>query len=293
MNTDANSVYSRFKKVDCASVKSLTEKQSSGNSGQSKRSNIFTPNTKIHKWVEGVSFLRFLPQPAGSNYGWCVPIDVVEIYDEKAVMQGTFLIGAELENGEQHPKSFKPQMDKIRKMLYNHPEHKLALYSKATPEGFRFTTKCRMLFQGFDVTGSPHTVELFRLPANYKNAGNAPVQCGTRIAGYTTDVDRNGNFKYGDITDIQTGRIVKIDVQNPGKTAATYYPEVEDVLSLMEPAFIPLLESIKSYDEYLKWPTQEEFVQLVSQMIPANERHIWKYVSEQMGWDIKVGENPF
>lgn len=256
----------RFKKIDpTAPVQEKAQTYTAGYTAFKMQPAAFS---------NGSMLVRFLPQTSDSPYSNCVDVNILAAYNNPKLTK-TGRIAVRDEDGW--------FFGKVSKLLKSHGEFKYCLASKTNPEGASFWARPKVLFLGFDVAASDPKVMPYLFPGTntYSKDKNAQVGAGTIIQNFSFDLDFQGNIKYGDIFDIETGRAIRLDVSNAGKMLQKITPSVDAVYPIHEKQYF-LLEEIVSFDDVINYATLQEMVEYTKDALPEDA---FDYLDSAMNFD--------
>lgn len=267
------SLTQKFKKTNPNNEKTPPEHtRSSGSANYS----LLKPGVTAYKFEEGPNLLRLLPQWTESPFPNFLDVNVLGFYDDMLPLRGTFRVTEE--NGWILTRMFK--------LLRSHPEFKHRLWSKENELGISFNPRPKVVFLGFNISDPEMKVMPIVLPGTVSypaKDGKARIpQAGTRIAQFVYDTDIHGNLRHGDIFDVESGKVVRLDVTNAGTVRAKYDPIVDAAYPLTNSRFEKVLLQIKNFDEYVAEPTMEELIHVMSLYLPGD---IYDYLDGQIKFD--------
>jgi hypothetical protein len=78
----------------------------------------------------------------------------------------------------------------------------------------------------------------------------------------------HGNEKYGDIFDIETGKIINVQTTNAGTIRANYFPIVEVEFPIPDKLSI-ILDLVQPFDEYVKLLDVDEVKAMLRKYFPT------------------------
>lgn len=263
----------RFKKTNPQQEKQNAEARSKGGgTGYS----IFADDIKPYRFEEGSNLLRLLPQLATSKYPNYLDVSALGFYDESLPIRGTFRIMEE-QNWI---------LGKMFKLLRSHNDFKYRLWSRENEGGISFNPRPKVVFLGFNINDPARKVVPIILPGTLsypaKDGKARTPQAGTRITQFVYDTDINGNLRYGDIFDVEEGRVVRVDVTNAGTIRVKYEPSVDAAYPITSASFGPVLDQIKDYNEVVNEPTVAELVTVIKSYLPED---MFEYLDAQINFD--------
>lgn len=277
------SLSQKFKKTNPQNKKSAPEQARGGNS---TNYSLLKQGVMPYKYEEGTNLLRLLPQWAESPYPNFLEVNVLSFFDEMLPIRGTFRVTEE--------NSWI--LSRMYKLLRAHPEFKHRLWSKENELGISFNPRPKVVFLGFNINDPEMKVVPIVLPGTVSypaKDGKARIpQAGTRITQFVYDTDIHNNLRYGDIFDIETGRVIRLDVTNAGTIRAKYEPIADAAYPLTSKRFEKVLLQIKNFDEYVEEPSMSELVKVMKAYLPHD---VFDYLDSQLNFDRIVenaGETP-
>lgn len=221
----------------------------------------FKSTTRKYKWKNGRNLLRLLPQAETSEFGSFCEYFKFGMFGGN--VQGDFAFAG---GGEVSKLIYE-----ISKTLRAHPEHKFALKSKENATGVSITTQPKVAFLGFDFETPEDGLKIIDLPGTYaqKKDGKPSVEgAGTTITKSIYATNINGEIKYGDIFDIETGRVVAVEVQNVGTMYARYTPAIDAIFPITD-TYETLLDEISGFDTFIDFKEIVEVKTILKQYLPA------------------------
>jgi len=104
-------------------------------------------------------------------------------------------------------------VDSARRALYSHPDFVFRMASENNRNGISLSLKYRGIFMGFDHADPHPRVQPVSLPSSgFRPKSKSPLQAATVLNGYILEKDSAGNSKYGDIVDLDSGRLIGIEI---------------------------------------------------------------------------------
>jgi len=259
----------KFKKTANSPIKKSPESRKYSGTSYS----LFKPGTLPYKFEEGSNLLRLLPQREESPYPNFLEVNVLSFFDEALPIRGTFRVMEE--------QSWL--LSRIFKLLRAHPEYKHRLWSRENEMGLSFSPRPKVVFLGFNINDPEMKVQPIVLPGTLSypaKDGKARIpQAGTRIAQFVYDTDIHNNLRWGDIFDIEKGRVIRLDVANAGTIRAKYDPAPDADYPLTGKRFESVLHQIKNFDHFIEEPSIGELVKVLKSYLP-NE--IYEYLDAQI-----------
>jgi hypothetical protein len=259
----------KFKKTANSPVKKPSESRKYSGTSYS----LFKPGILPYKFEEGTNLLRLLPQREESPYPNFLEVNVLSFFDEALPIRGTFRVMEE--------QSWL--LSRIFKLLRAHPEYKHLLWSRENEMGLSFSPRPKVVFLGFNINDPEMKVQPIVLPGTLSypaKDGKARIpQAGTRIAQFVYDTDIHNNLRWGDIFDIEKGRVIRLDVANAGTIRAKYDPAPDADYPLTGKRFENVLHQIKNFDQFIEEPSMGELVKVLKAYLPTE---IYEYLDAQI-----------
>ena len=239
----------------------------------------------VHKWVAGRNLLRLVPD---RNNKWFRQLYFIS-FGKSQTARGYLRI--------ENP-GFDGELFKIRKMLRENDLFSQYLYNKDTnPNGVNLTAKPKLGFLAFDIKDPAKTIKAVTLPDTIpwerKDGQARRIAAGTRLVGFTEELNVHNKPKWGPIADLVDGRAIIVDVANPGNMQAQYEPSVDEAypLAVREkgevyplPEFEGLLSSDtypESIDDVYPVPAPESLQEAMKAVLPFEA---YEYVATSLGW---------
>lgn len=259
----------KFKKTANTPVKKTSEGRKYSGTSYS----LFKPSILPYKFEEGTNLLRLLPQREESPYPNFLEVNVLSFFDEALPIRGTFRVMEE--------QSWL--LSRIFKLLRAHPEYKHRLWSRENEMGLSFSPRPKVVFLGFNINDPETKVVPIVLPGTLSypaKDGKARIpQAGTRISQFVYDTDIHNNLRWGDIFDIEKGRVIRLDVANAGTIRAKYDPAPDADYPLTGKRFESVLHQIKNFDQFIEEPSMGELTKVLKAYLPTE---IYEYLDAQI-----------
>ena len=260
----------RFKKTNPLAEKAQAEKKSKGGIGGYS---IFKDGVLPYKFEEGSNLLRLLPQLENSPFPNFLDIKVLGFFDDSLPIRGTFRVMDE----------HQWLLSRIYKLLKAHPDFKHRLWSRENELGLSFNARPKVVFLGFNINDPELKVQPIVLPGTVDypaKDGKARIpQSGTRITQFIYDQDIHGNVRYGDIFDIDSGRVIRLDVTNAGTIRVRYEPVVDADYPINTKRYEKVLDQIQNFDHFIQEPKVGELIQVMQAYLPVD---MFEYLDGQM-----------
>jgi len=267
----------KFKKTASAPIKKSQEGRKYSGTSYS----LFKPGILPYKFEEGTNLLRLLPQREESPYPNFLDVNVLSFFDEALAIRGTFRVMEE--------QSWL--LSRIFKLLRAHPEYKHRLWSRENELGLSFSPRPKVVFLGFNINDPEMKVQPIVLPGTLsypaKDGKARMPQAGTRIAQFVYDTDIHNNLRWGDIFDIEKGRVIRLDVTNAGTIRAKYDPAVDADYPLTGKRFEEVLLQIKNFDQFIEEPSMSDLLGVMKAYLP---HEIYEYLDSQIHFDRIASE---
>lgn len=263
----------RFKKTNPQQEKQNAENRSRHTgTGYS----VFKEGITPYKFEEGSNLLRLLPQLAASPFPNYLDVSALGFFNEALPIRGSFRIM------EEH----NWMLGKMFKLLRAHSEFKYQLWSRENEDGVSFNARPKVAFLGFNINDPERKVIPIMLPGTLsypaKDGKARTPQAGTRITQFVYDTDINGNLRYGDIFDIDEGRVVRVDVTNAGTIRVKYEPSVDAAYPISSASFAPVLDQVKNFNEVVNEPSMSELIKVIKAYLPVA---MYEYLDAQINFD--------
>lgn len=259
----------KFKKTANSPIKKPTEARKYSGTSYS----LFKAGILPYKCEEGSNLLRLLPQREESPYPNFLEVNVLSFFDEALSIRGTFRV--------MEDQSWL--LSRIFKLLRAHPEYKHRLWSRENEMGLSFSPRPKVVFLGFNINDTEMKVQPIALPGTLSypaKDGKARIpQAGTRIAQFVYDTDIHNNLRWGDIFDIEKGRVIRLDVANAGTIRAKYDPAPDADYPLTGKRFEGVLHQIKNFDQFIEEPSLSDLIKVLKAYLPVE---IYEYLDAQI-----------
>jgi hypothetical protein len=224
-----------------------------------------TDQLRPYKLQEGDNLVRFLPQPVDSVFENYFTAYEYSIYNRK---ESKYLAYFTLDDAG------AALINQIRKLLFFSKDDKASpadfsdLVSKDSKNALHLKTQPRVFLQGFLIDSDDCGVKLFKLPGTYQAyKGYTPqIGAGTKIITAGELLDINGNPKYGDVIDVESGRVINILVVG---TPPQYIVQFEDVLPLISNNVVSdILNDVKPFDALVHIDPLDKLLNFLSSYLP-------------------------
>ena len=221
---------------------------------------------KQYEWSEGIHNIRLLPQPVGATESWTKLIKYCYLpKSEPGALYGYFVFTEEQ----------AALNTKLQSYLYNSPWESRMKRVKVNPDGIDFGIKYRAIFSGFNYLDPDPKISPILLPANSpRPSQNARIQVGTKIKNFINEKDINGDFKYGDLVNLDSGRIIQFNIT--GEAMRREYnlsvdasaPMVDSTGAIL-PKYSKILDEVVPFEELINFQSDEKFKEMVMTKLPA------------------------
>lgn len=249
--------------------------------GGANNYSLLKPGVTAYKFKNGSNLLRLVPQWKDSPFPNFLDVNVLSFFGDGLPIRGTFRVMEE--HGWLLTRAYK--------LLRANPEFKHRLWSKQNELGVSFNTRPKVVFLGFDIEDPNREIVPIVLPGTVSypaQDGKARIQqSGTRISQFSTDEDIHGNLRHGDIFDVESGKLIRLEVTNAGTIRAQYEPAVDATFPLTDRKFEPVLAQIQSFDDYVVEPSIKELVEVLSLYLPPD---IYDYLDSQIRFDRVIAK---
>lgn len=216
-------------------------------------------------------FLRLLPQPEDALNSWSVTVPYLYLDANTTPGHRGYLALT------------TPQatlVDNARRALYSHPDFGPLMASESNRNGISLSLKYRGVFLGFDYADPNPRIQPISLPSNgfSRPKGNGRLQAATVINGFMLERDSAGQSKYGDIVDLDTGRLIGIEIMGASKDRREYVVSVDRVFPI-GPELEHLLSQVRRFEDILAFnPDSVVFETLRLRLTPD----MWSYVVQKL-----------
>ena len=167
------------------------------------------------------SFVRLLPQPEDAQYSWSVTVPYLYLDPNTTPGHRGYMALTTAQT---------VVIDNARRALYSHPDFGPLMANEANRNGISLSVKYRGLFMGFDHADPNARVMPISLPSSgFRPKNKSPLQAATVLNGFMLEKDSTGQSKYGDIVDLDTGRLIGIEILGASKDRREYAVSVDRV----------------------------------------------------------------
>lgn len=264
----------QFKKIDTAVDAKREEARAANVNG--RKYSLFKDGTMSFPFKEGKFFFRLLPQPADAENSWFLTLPYV--YMDPSVTpahMGYF------------PMTQKQEaiLGEIRSTLYRTPAYAPRMRSKDNPTGVDLGVKYRTVFLGFMFNDSDPKVQPIVMPSNGYgvNMPQGRLQAGTAITRFMFEADFSGKPKYGNIVDIDTGRLICVEVKG-NNDRREYLPTVDASAPLTDARYDHLLNQVRKFEDLIDYHTDEDFLNIVQLRLPVD---MYEFVASRLQHHIR------
>ena len=190
------------------------------------------------------SFVRLLPQPEDAQYSWSVTVPYLYLDPNTTPGHRGYLALTTAQT---------VVIDNARRALYSHPDFAPMMASETNRNGISLSVKYRGIFMGFDHTDSDPRVQPISLPSSgFRPKSKKPLQAATVLNGYMLEKDSAGESKYGDIVDLDSGRLIVIEILGTSKDRREYVVSVDRVHPIGA-ELEHLLAQIRKFEDLLSY----------------------------------------
>jgi hypothetical protein len=216
--------------------------EQTGNQPQQSRKPFGYCKITQYKFKDGDNLLRFLPQPADSQYDNFVNFQELNFWSEKYKSKLAMLPSSAA--AEARLKAFFELRDHFPAAMksYKNPSGTISL-NPSYKVGFQaFCPETKEIV----AVVLPGTNPMPRMDGSKRNVG-----AGTKVVELCSAKNIKGELRYGDVFDVEEGGLVNIRVTNAGTLSASYEVLYESADSLASSEEI--LEQIKDFDQVFKF----------------------------------------
>lgn len=241
-------------------IKKQEENRGGSSRFTSKLFLLLKEGVKQYEFVEGTHNLRLVPQPNGAKETWTWLLKYC--YLNKAITPNHFGMFAFTE--EQAEKNRE-----IQTYLYQSAWGPRMKRAKINPNGIDLGIKYRAMFYGFNYSEPAPQMLPILLPANAPKAPpGTRIQVGTRLKQFIYEKDIHNNYKYGDLVNLDGGRVIQINVVGSGDRRE-YIPSVDAVAPLVDasgniiPRFESLITQVRPFEDVINYQSNEAFEDMI------------------------------
>lgn len=233
--------------------------QARASSGSAKLFLLLKEGNTQYEFTEGTHNLRLVPQPADAKDTWTGLIQYC--YLSKQVTPSFYGYFAFTEEQAKLNRE-------IQNYLYNSKWEPRMKRAQKNPTGIDFGIKYRAIFYGFNYSDPDPKMSPILLPANAPRAGTTRLQVGTRIKQFMYEKDIHGNYKHGDLVNLDSGRIIQITVTG-SKDRTEYIPSVDAVAPLVDDSgnvlarYESLIKQVRPFEDIIAYHDNEVFEQII------------------------------
>lgn len=262
MSTD--NIRNRFKRPDLDKEKEKQDAEFAANNIQRLTLvNDKLPQMKLSQ--AGTRYLRLLPQTEDSEDTFSHMLAFVYI-DQKKLSNYTGYMALT-------PK--QTEFLRIARAIFAADENfRDLLYSRNNRTGIDLMPRYKELFLGFLQKDPEKQLYVIILPSNGYNPKPTQIQAGTRIKQFPFEKSMSGKLVYGNIFDIEHGRLIKLETSGDGDKT-TYTPSVDEEYPLTDPEFDAVLSKVIPFSELITYASQKLFLMFLrSTLTDAMFKHL-------------------
>ena len=248
----------QFKKIDPTVDAKREEARAASANG--RKYSLFKDGIMSFPFKEGKFFFRLLPQPADAENSWFLTLPYV--YMDPSVTpahMGYF------------PMTQKQEaiLGEIRSTLYRTPQFASRMRSRENPNGVDLGVKYRTVFLGFLFNDSDPKVQPVVMPSNGYgvNMPQGRLQAGTAVTRFMFESDYSGKPKYGNIVDIDSGRLICVEVKG-NNDRREYITTVDAPAPLTDARYDHLLNQVRKFEDIIDYHPDEDFLNIIQLRLP-------------------------
>jgi hypothetical protein len=216
------------------------------------------------------SFVRLLPQPEDALNSWSVTVPYIYLDPNTTPGHRGYLALTT---------SQATLVDNARRALYSNPEFSPMMACETNRNGISLSLKYRGIFMGFDHADPDPRVMPISLPSSgFRPKSKKPLQAATVLNGYMLEKDSAGESKYGDIVDLDSGRLIVIEILGMSKDRREYVVSVDRVYPIGA-ELEHLLAQIRKFEDLLSYQPDSVVYEILRLRLTPE---MWAYISQKL-----------
>ena len=215
-------------------------------------------------------FLRLLPQPEDALNSWSATVPYLYLDPNSTPGHRGYLALTT---------SQAMLVDSARRALYSHPDFGQSMACETNRNGISLSLKYRGIFMGFDHADPNPRVQPVSLPSSgFKAKSKGPLQAAAVLNGFLLEKDSAGQPKYGDIVDLDGGRLIGIEILGTSKDRREYVVSVDRVFPIgieLE----HLLGQVQRFEDVLSYQADPVIYEILRLRLTPE---MWSYVVQKL-----------
>lgn len=264
---NSQDIRNRFKKPDLDKEKERQDAELAANNIQRLTLvNEKLPQLKLSQ--AGTRYIRLLPQTEESEDTFSHMLAFVYVDSKKIPNHSGYMALTQKQSDFlRTARAIFLGDDRFRDLMYSRERN---------PSGIELMPRYKELFLGFLQKDPEKQLYVIILPSNGYNPKPTQLQAGTKIKQFPFEKSMSGKLVYGDIFDIEHGRLIKLETSGDGDKT-TYTPSVDEEYPLTDPEFDEVLSKVVPFSEIITYASQKLFLMyLRSSLTDAMFQHLMR-----------------